>query len=180
MSFLGNLQRDQFHISLLDSELSAWGNTSVKNRTIDINARATVFEAETSLFGTNQTVTNVAGNWSGVGAFLIPPDIDNEPYRIRGYLGIDVPEKFIFVAYGPASPINGINACTDAIALPINDDGRIDEVLLVKSIDSADPKFGLPVAIGVAVGESAGKAADFALSIQRMRKASPTYASSMS
>lgn len=179
MTHLANLQRDQFHLRFTDLERSVFGATYAKGRNINCQARAPVGDDYNTVLIASASVTNAAGNWSGVGCFIAPPFTDATPYRVKGYISSAATELFAFAGFGPATPVTGSNFLTEVVSFPIKD-GKFDEIIKLPYIDEADPDYGLPICFGLAVGEASAAETDAVLSVQKLSVASPTYASTVS
>lgn len=174
MTHLANLQRDQYHV-IIEPSVS-FGSSTVKNDSLVSSGPATVAIDAGMVYSINTTPTFTAGNWGGVGLYIQPPTDDNVPFRVKAH-ATALRNTFLFVGRGPATPTGTNDNVSKVIALPF--DGEIDEIILVRPLDPSDPEFNNPLCIGVALAENAGNDIDVAVSVQKLSKASPTYASSV-
>lgn len=172
-----NLQRDMTHIPTKNPTALTYGTSTVQGTTVIVNADPTVNTDVGFARVNNASVNNGAGFWQGMGVYMDPARVDSEPYRVKAFLSDLFTEKFVFVGIGPAAPTGGNDVINNCVVFPANKD--FDDILLMYSLDSGDADFGKPLCFGVAYGE--GVATPHAtISVQRMARSTPRYASAVS
>lgn len=149
-----NIQRDGTWIEPKTADDLSWPNAStITAATYTANAKSTVFVDKANAHA-RANMTLSAGQLELIGVYLLAPDGDNVPYRVKADLCVvgqsgTFNNQAVIVGYGPASP-TGTNDTIDEPYIITFDQQRFDDLIMVPALDSGDPNYGRPLFFGVA------------------------------
>lgn len=180
MTNLTNLQRDMLHTSPETDQRCSFppgvtiGSNTINNSASDPAVKQSIGYA----ISLGQTTNVSAGQWTGIGCYMTPPEFDAECYRVKAYAekGVDM---YVFWGFAPASPTGTEDLIDEVQAIPMLN-GQIDEVIRFEPPDQSGQYAGRPVCIGIAAGENATGRIGGHITVQRLSTASPQYSSSVS
>ena len=87
-----------------------------------------------------------------IGVYLDPPQDDSTPYRVKASVFLMAENAIesngvLMLGYGPASPTGTDDVIDEPYYIPFGQ--KLDELLLVQTLDSSDPNYGRPLAFAV-------------------------------
>lgn len=172
MSNLINLERDMFWTDA--SAGVAWQTTNIAANPMAVGNSGVVAQRLAFVQSLSETFTVGAYPAAGaVGALILPPpDGDSVPYRFKGSAASA--ERVIW-GYGYRSGTTVVNVPKLVAVGPV-----LDECVVVRPLDVADPNYGFPLCFFCAVTRVAASYRYASLSVQRMVSKPDQYASASS
>ena len=191
MSHLHNLLRDARHTKQGGIGRPGWrGNGNINNDTVYFNNNGIVNQ---TIAIQDELVTQPpVANYNGSGILISQPVVDDTPYRVKGmFLGWDC-YAYLFIGYGPSSPVGQGDQATKCTYIPLAASGQqgsgaaavqaaeVDEVIIIPGLSEGDPDYQKPIAIGFMMQANGTPVGGYHLSVQNMAKTAPQFAASMS
>lgn len=160
------------------------GPTTTKgsSQSISVNSSGIVYQTEGFAHGVSLSTGSVNNSqWKAAGLFIAPTDVDNTPYRVKGWLQSEDSKGLMLVGYGPLAVTGSSDIVTKVVAFNGNRGFTLfDDVILMPRLFPSDDDFGKPIFFGLGVTSAPNDTIELTLSVQNLARTSPQFGASMS
>ena len=174
---ISNLNRDFVHLVDLNFADLEYPTEAAMGKTCPVQ-NDTFVRADVSFArGGKVRGAVTAGSWTAIGALIEQPRDDATPYRIQAWCANEF--AHLIIGYAPEAPSGLADVVSGVVSIPFRNE--IDICALVPVLDKGNADYPKPLCVGVAVGEIvAGATRECLVSVQKLSKAPPRYASVVS